>query len=318
VNAVLRGYLREREVTEQLLGDLRREQPWLGYAHPEWLFKRWEQRWGREKTVQLMAWNNNPPGMFARVNTLRATAESLLERWNSEEVGYSPVSRDWLPAGLMFELQSHPPLPVLGSFQAGLFYVQDPSTLLAVRELAPKMNDRVLDLCAAPGGKTTYIAQLMENKGQVFAQDLQSDRLQLIQENCARLGVTCVEVGLSAASLPGVVGGVDRALLDAPCSNTGVMRRRVDLRWRIREQELRRLQATQFTLLRRAGEAVKPGGTLVYSTCSLEPEENRTVVDQFLSEQPDFKLETERQLLPFVDEVDGAYVARLVRVGRSP
>jgi 16S rRNA (cytosine967-C5)-methyltransferase len=225
----------------------------------------------------------------------------------------------------------------LPSFQQGWFYVQDPSTLLAVSELDPQPGESVLDLCAAPGGKLAYIAQLMRNEGRILACDNNSARLELLKENCARLGITCVETALlSTLAAPSSVpsaeamlakedrppvlrsaldeGGsplFDRILIDAPCSNTGVMRRRVDLRWRLRLEEIHRLQAAQLELLRQAAPRLKPGGTMVYSTCSLEPEENREVIARFLGQAPGFSLERERELLPFTDRVDGAYVARL-------
>jgi 16S rRNA (cytosine967-C5)-methyltransferase len=171
----------------------------------------------------------------------------------------------------------------------------------------------VLDLCAAPGGKTTFIAQLMNNQGRLVAHDIAEDRLRLIRENCLRLGVTCVEPTM----IPPTSSGqpvFDRILVDAPCSNTGVMRRRVDLRWRIQPAEITRLRSTQITLLERAAALLKPGGILVYSTCSLEPEENREVVAQFTNRQPQIQLQSEHELLPFADGVDGAYVARFNRV----
>jgi 16S rRNA (cytosine967-C5)-methyltransferase len=199
-----------------------------------------------------------------------------------------------------------------GVAKFGLFYVQDPSTLLAVRELAPQPNESVLDLCAAPGGKTAFIAELIENRGRITAQDREPDRLKLIQENCARLGVTCVEASVAPTGIIAKPSKrFDRVLVDAPCSNTGVMRRRVDLRWRIRPEEIERLSAAQLELLRQAAPRVKPGGVLIYSTCSLEPEENNGVVKQFLTEHPDFKLESERELTPLAEGVDGAYVAKL-------
>jgi 16S rRNA (cytosine967-C5)-methyltransferase len=210
----------------------------------------------------------------------------------------------------VFELKSHPPLGKLASFQHGLFYIQDPSTLLAVHELNPQPDETILDLCAAPGGKLTYIAQRMRNTGKLIAHDTFPDRLKLIEENCARLGVTIAQAALPS-HLPPLT--FNRVLVDAPCSNTGVMRRRVDLRWRIRPEEIERLRATQLELLRQAAALVKPGGTLVYSTCSLEPEENENVIREFLARELWFQLETQRELIPFVDETDGAYVARLTK-----
>ena len=249
-------------------------------------------------------------------------AGELLTLWRNENVDYDFVRRDWLEENLVFELKSHPPLGKLASFQQGLFYIQDPSTLLAVRELNPQPGETILDLCAAPGGKLTYIAQRMRNEGKIIGHDTFPDRLKLIEENCTRLGVTIAQTVLPPGAPKPSEGGstfdprslsFDRVLVDAPCSNTGVMRRRVDLRWRIRPEEIDRLRATQLELLRQAAALAKPGGTLVYSTCSLEPEENENVVKEFLARELWFQLENQRELIPFVDGTDGAYVARLIK-----
>ena len=315
INAVLRNYLREFDATKLLLAGLKTEQPHLGHSHPEWLVARWHTRWGADQTARLMEWNNTPPKAFARINTLKADAGKLLTLWREEDVEYDFVRQDWIDENLVFELKSYPPLGRLPSFQQGLFYVQDSSTLLAVRELDPQPGEHVLDLCAAPGGKLTYIAQLMRNEGRLLAHDTASERLKLIEQNCSRLGVTCVQTLLPSTLHAPRSTLFDRVLIDAPCSNTGVMRRRVDLRWRIRLEEVGRLQATQQGLLRQAAALLKPGGTLVYSTCSLEPEENGQVVDEFLSEHTAFKLERTRELFPFVEGVDGTYVARMLKHG---
>jgi 16S rRNA (cytosine967-C5)-methyltransferase len=236
----------------------------------------------------------------------------LLTLWRDENVDYDFVRRDWFEENLVFELKSHPPFGKLNSFQHGLFYIQDPSTLLAVRELNPQPGETILDLCAAPGGKLGYIAQRMSNTGRVLAHDTSMERLKLIEENCARLGVIIAQPVLPSTLDPRP-SSFDRILVDAPCSNTGVMRRRVDLRWRIRPEEIDRLRATQLELLRQSAPLLKPGGTLVYSTCSLEPEENENVIREFLSRELWFQLESQRELVPFTDATDGAYVARLTK-----
>ncbi|HEX5221555.1 MAG TPA: 16S rRNA (cytosine(967)-C(5))-methyltransferase RsmB [Verrucomicrobiae bacterium] len=311
VNAILRGYLRETNKTRSALTELKRTQPALGWSHPEWLAQRWLGRFGEEDTQRLLEWNNTPPRTFARVNTLRTDAGKLVERWREENVDYDFVTRDWTGENLVFELKSHPPLSTLESFQRGWFYVQDPSTLFAVRELNPQPGENLLDLCAAPGGKTTFIAQLMNNEGRIVAHDIAPDRLKLIQENCTRLGVTAAEITSTLDLRPSTF---DRVLVDAPCSNTGVLRRRVDLRWRIQPTEIDRLRATQLDLLRNAAKWLKPGGVLVYSTCSLEAEENDEVVKQFLAMEAGFRLEHQLELSPVKDAVDGAFIARLVRL----
>jgi 16S rRNA (cytosine967-C5)-methyltransferase len=310
VNAILRGYLREFDETKKLLAGLKVSNPAIGFSHPQWLVEKWQKRFGEERTQQLLEWNNTPPKTFARVNTLKTDADRLIEKWCEENVEYDFVRRERLEENLVFELKSHPPLNSLASFRDGWFYIQDPGTLLAVRELAPQSGETILDLCAAPGGKTTFIAQLMRNEGKIVACDISEERLKLVRENCTRLGVTCVEpILFSTFNLQ--PSAFNRILVDAPCSNTGVMRRRVDLRWRISPEEILRLQRTQLDLLKLAATKLKPGGVLVYSTCSLEPEENLEVVKEFLRERKNFKLESERELLPFADNVDGAFVAKL-------
>ncbi|MFO1477683.1 MAG: 16S rRNA (cytosine(967)-C(5))-methyltransferase RsmB [Verrucomicrobiota bacterium] len=336
VNALLRGYLREADATRAQLADLKKSRPALGFSHPEWLVDRWTRRWGADKTAALLEWNNSPPKTFARINSLAFQPDSasaapgsvaprpfadfplrnagdVLARWRDEKVDYDFFRRDWFEENLVFELKSHPPLARLASFEQGAFYIQDPSTLLAIHELRPAPGLDVLDLCAAPGGKTTFLAQRMENSGRIVATDASPDRLNRVRENCDRLRVRCVETSpADAAFRP---GQFDRALVDAPCSNTGVLRRRVDLRWRLQPSEIDRLKNDQLQLLHRAAPLLKPGGFLVYSTCSIEPGENQDVVQSFLNQTPGFTLESQRDLHPAADHVDGAYVARLKRVG---
>lgn len=306
LNAVLRGYTREKEATRQQLEHLKQTNPALGYSHPEWLAGRWQARWGAEQTARLLDWNNRPPPTFARLNSLRTNFAGLAAAWGKEGVQFAERQWDWTGEKAVFELASHFSLAHSEAFQRGFFYVQDPSTLLAVKELDPHPGEKILDLCAAPGGKTTYIAQRMRNAGSVLALDIQPQRLARLRENCARLGVACVVFTPPEDAAP-----FDRILVDAPCSNSGVLRRRVDLRWRIKEEEIARLRQTQAELLKQVAPQLRPGGALVYSTCSLEPEENEMVVRDFLRAHPQFKLEVERQLLPFVEGVDGAYVARM-------
>ena len=309
LNAVLRAYIREREATANELAALKQAAPALGYSHPDWLALRWEERWGAAKTSALLEWNNKPPPTYARLNTLKTDAATLAAQWNNEGVEFHPRFFSWVDENLVFELGAHPPLAALPSFAAGHFYIQDPSTLFSVTELDPKPGETILDLCAAPGGKTTYIAQRMENRGRVAALEYQAARLPLLQENCARLGVTCATCAVLQPSE--TEGLFDRILVDAPCSNTGVLRRRIEARWRLQPEELERFRQTQLSLLRLAADRLKPGGVLLYSTCSLETEENEGVVADFLHASPRFSLASERRLLPFADAVDGAYVARL-------
>ncbi len=310
VNALLRNYTREADEARRALAELKQTLPSLGWSHPEWLVARWQGRWGLSDTARLLEWNNKPPPTYARLNTLKTTAGPLLDRWREEGVEYDFGSWDWIGESNVFRMKAHPSLALLGSFRDGGFYIQDPSTLLAVHLLNPQPGETILDLCAAPGGKSTLIAARMQNQGRLIASDNDDIRLKLVQENCTRLGATCVEIS-PTATLKLQPASVDRILIDAPCSNTGVMSRRVDLRWRIQPAEIARLAQMQLALLQKAAPLLRPGGALVYSTCSLEPEENGALVQRFLAEQPGLTLEAERELLPFKDGVDGAYVARL-------
>lgn len=312
LNAVLRGVDRERDRIRSELAQLAVTDPATAWSHPDWLVERWRGRFGMEGLRRLLEWDNTPPPTFVRVNRLRCSTAALLERWQVEGVEVRPVERDWIPEGSVFELVSHPPLTAMGTFRDGCFYVQDPSTLLAVGVLDPKPGETVLDYCAAPGGKTVFMAERMENRGRIVAHDSHPARLQLVGENCGRLGVGCVE-RIGPPAVPVAAGGFDRVLVDAPCSNTGVLRRRLELRWRIQPAEIARLAQTQFLLLSRVAGLVRPGGVLVYSTCSLEAEENGVVAATFARQERGFELCSERQLDPVRDGVDGAYVAEFRR-----
>lgn len=314
VNAVLRNVIRDREPTRLRLEQLQRTDLALGWSLPSWLISRWSTRYGPEELETLCRRVNTPPSLFARVNRLKNSPEALLRRWDSEGVVHHERSLDWVEPGSVYELSGVAAVADLGSFQDGGFYLQDPSTLLAVRELAPCPDESILDLCAAPGGKTLYIADRMANAGRIVAHDTSEGRLALLRENAERLGITCVS---AVTSLPAPVAEFDGVLVDAPCSNTGVLRRRVELRWRLKPDEFQRMAAVQVSLLADAAQRVLPGGRIVYSTCSLEPEENAEVVTQFLTSHPGFTVETQRTLDPVRDGVDGAFVARLRASGSS-
>jgi 16S rRNA (cytosine967-C5)-methyltransferase len=301
INAILRRALREKDALEKALAGAG---PAVVTSHPEFLIARWEQAFGPEATRLLCAWNNEPAEVHVRANGLRVTVGELLR---------SAADAQRSPAHPLAIKVKHLPISWIAH---GLCYVQDPSTLLACDLLAPQPGEKVLDACAAPGGKTSYLAQLMQNEGGIMACDLYESRVIRLRENLTRLGVTiaravqhdCMQSidALAEASF-------DRILVDAPCSNTGVLRRRVDVRWRLTEEDFIRMPAQQFALLRRTATLLKPGGTLVYSTCSLEPEENEQVVERLSAEIPALRFLESRRTLPFVDGVDGAFAAKFVR-----
>jgi 16S rRNA (cytosine967-C5)-methyltransferase len=314
VNAVLRNVIRDREATRQRLEHLQRTEPARGWSLPSWLVARWASRYSPDELQTLCRRVNTPPPLFARINRLKTTPEQILSRWDSEGVHHEERCLDWVEPGSVHELSGGATLSGLGSFLDGGFYVQDPSTLLAVRELDPRPGESILDLCAAPGGKTLYTAERLGNAGRIVAHDTSEGRLALLRENALRLGATCVS---AVSSLPAPFPEFDGILVDAPCSNTGVLRRRVELRWRLDPAEFQRLAEVQVALLDDAALRIRPGGRILYSTCSLEPEENGDVVRRFLASHPGFTVETQRSLDPVRDGVDGAFVARLRAPGSS-
>jgi 16S rRNA (cytosine967-C5)-methyltransferase len=301
VNAILRRALREKESLETALANAG---PAVAMSHPEFLLERWEKAFGAEATHQLCAWDNEPAEVHVRANELRISTADLLR--SAEGAEPSPAHP------LAIKVRHLPPAWLAD----GLCYVQDPSTLMACDLLAPQPGESVLDACAAPGGKTTYIAQLMRNEGRIMACDLYASRVARLRENIARLGVTIVKAiqhDCMQAGPPLEPASFDRILVDAPCSNTGVLRRRVDVRWRLTDEDFLRMPAQQLALIKRTATLLKPGGTLVYSTCSLEAEENDQVVEQALAAVPGLRFVESRRTLPFVDHVDGAFAARFTR-----
>ena len=316
INGVLRRITREREQLEAECESLRIDRPEVRYSCPNWLYDRWRQRFSTEELTRLLAWQNEPAQVYGRLNRLKYTPEQFVEHCQRDGLKIEPLEVDWTTRAWLFRVLNPAGLAQRPVFAAGGFYLQDPSTLHAVDLLDPQPGEQVLDLCAAPGGKTGYIADCMNNQGRVLACDTVSRRLDLVRDNCRRLGISIGELKQLPINPSEAVnlGVFDRVLVDVPCSNTGVLRRRVDLKWRLNEGEIRNLTPLQSTLLRRAAQVTKPGGCLVYSTCSLEPEENRGVVDSFLEEYRGFTLEEDRQLTPHGEGHDGAYVARLRRL----
>ncbi|HEY3897271.1 MAG TPA: 16S rRNA (cytosine(967)-C(5))-methyltransferase RsmB [Chthoniobacter sp.] len=303
VNAVLRRALREKEALERALAGAGQA---VSTSHPDFLIARWEQVFGAEATRALCTWNNEPAEVHVRANGLRVTVGELLRS--------VPEAQPSAAHPLAIKVENLP----ISWIAHGLCYVQDPSTLLACDLLDPKPGETVLDACAAPGGKTSYLAQLMHDEGRIMACDLYESRVIRLRENLTRLGVTiarAIQHDCMQSADPLAESSFDRILVDAPCSNTGVIRRRVDVRWRLTEEDFIRMPAQQFALLRRTATLLKPGGTLVYSTCSLEPEENEKIVERVSAEIPTLRFVESRRTLPFVDGIDGAFAARFVRVG---
>ncbi len=266
------------------------------YSHPTWLVERWLNRYGKEETIALCRANNKPAPLVIRCNTLKITPPELQRQLERENV----IARfsTLVPEGLVTNLSS---LAELRLFQEGYFAVQDESSMIASLVLNPVPGSFVIDACSGPGGKTTHMAQIMQNKGRILALDVHSHRLELVAKACERMGVSIVEPKLmDVRELPfQLQEKADYILVDVPCSGLGVIRRRPDLRWRVKPEDLPQHARQQLEILKSASRCLAAGGILVYSTCTTEPEENTGVIRQFLEECKDFQPEDLSLRLPF-------------------
>ena len=304
VNAILRTATRQRS---ELLARAATQPLFVRTSHPQFLVERWQQHFGDEHAEELCKWNNLPAPVYARINLLKIDRTKFLHTY--------PESRPLRDRSMFVQFNSLPS----SALERGHCYIQDPSTAVACELLDPKPAERILDATAAPGGKTGYIAQLMENLGIIVVCDRDPQRTDTLKENMARLGVGIAQIlqhDWTGKRVPPEITSVapfDRILIDAPCSNTGVMRRRVDVKWRLRATDFLRMQQRQIEIVRALVRLLKPNGLLVYSTCSLEPEENEEVVRRILESSPDLRLAEEERSLPFQDRFDGAFAAKLIR-----
>lgn len=272
------------------------------YSHPEWMVKRWLKRYGFEETEALCQTNNEPASLWIRTNTLRTTREELMDKLQQEGLQVSIGER--VPESLIIENSGA--LDKLASFQEGLFTVQDESSQLVAHVLNPQPGERVLDACGAPGGKTTHLAQKMGNQGEILAVDIHPHKVELIAQLAERLGITIIQAQAGdAREMLGIQNeSCQKVLVDAPCSGLGVIRRRADLRWNKAEEEISQLPVLQLEILERAAQCVAQGGELVYSTCTIEPEENFEVIKAFRKAHPEFKPVNLLDSLPFLLDED--------------
>lgn len=331
VNAILRSLLRQKGEIPYPGMD---EDPVLHVAvtesHPPWLVRIWVKDLGVEETLKICRWDNQIAPLTLRTNTLKTDREQLIIRLG--EKGLNPSPSLFSVEGIVLG-DSPPPVSELPFLKEGLYMIQDEASQLVTSILDPSPGECILDACAAPGGKTTHIAQRMRNEGEIYALDLNRQKLGLIEEACQRLGIKIVKGLKGDASHPLSIPkdpNFDRILADVPCSGFGTLRRNPDLRWRKGEDDIKRLSEIQSSILRNLSAYVKEGGILVYSTCTVFHEENEDVIENFLCEHPDFRLHGLTQVLPktchaFIkngyfktfpprDGMDGFFVARMIKV----
>ncbi len=318
VNAILRNAIRQREDL------LKKTETWPlddQYSHPQFLIDRWTTDHGAEAAVAMCQWNNQPPPVYARIHN-QAAYQDRLNRVQSptqqgtvdDSTGYSlePSEPRPEPVAGFPDFVKLPSGPLPGEWiESGTIYIQDPSTSLACGLLAPQPGEAILDACAAPGGKTAILATMVPETTTIFATDSNPSRIRQMQENFARLKIGNVDVreidwirpnSQQLKDLP----KFDAILLDVPCSNTGVMRRRVDVRWRLQPGDFAQVAGLQMKILKNAFRQLKPGGRIIYSTCSIDPLENRQLIAA-----SGLKIEEIRESLPWRDGFDGAFAACL-------
>ena len=303
VNAVLRRTLREKEALKEQIKSLPLQ---IQFSHPKWLCLRWLKEFTEEQVRDYLRWNQTPSSLTFRVNPLVPEGQDIITNSPSVE-----------------QLEGHPEfytsnkLPKSEWMKNGYIYIQDPATQHAVNLLAPKSGETILDACAAPGGKSTQIAAAMFNDGKLICTDSNEKRIPRLLENLDNLNVKIAETEVHDWSEPAPEkwnSYFDGILLDVPCSNTGVLRKRIDVRWRITPETFEQLRELQLRILENALPCIKPSGRIVYSTCSIDAEENTELIHSFLAKHPELELTQEEQIYPFKDQTDGAYAAVLRKI----
>lgn len=298
------------------------------YSHPKWMVEKWIKEYGKDFTIDLLKKNNEAPSISVRTNTLKISRERLINLLQKEDI--VTKKGEWCPEAIILENISN--IDKNKYFKEGLFQVQDQSSMLVAHVLDPKENQLVIDVCAAPGGKTTHIAQKMNNTGKIIARDIYDHKLSLIKQNRDRLGISNIILEkYNALEVDSdLIGQADRVLLDAPCSGLGIIRRKPDLKWNKCFNDIKKITILQYKMLENAGKYLKKGGILVYSTCTINPDENFNIVKKFLNKNSNFKIvpilpicekmekhkeieEGYLQLFPNIDFVDGFFISKIQR-----
>ena len=306
INAVLRNYLRhENTISFPDMTDNPAASIATRHSQPEWLVDQWIYQLGVNEAEQLAEASSQQPNLTLRVNTLRSNRGELIQEFTKHGIEATPCR--FSPDGIA--IAGRHTINSLPGFDAGLFAVQDEASQLAGWLLGAEPGERVWDACSAPGGKSCHIAQLMDDRGELIATDISRTKLTLVQDNTRRLGISSISTAVAdlhqQCTFPD--GDFDRILLDAPCSGLGVIRRNPEAKWRLLSGDITRLASVQKTILKNAAVRLKPGGTLLYSTCSTSEEENELVVEDFLLHHPEFVLENLNNLFPAWSELIAFY-----------
>jgi len=321
VNGVLRHIISDKEIEKIYSKITPVKRLGLQYSFPKWMIEKWIKVFGEEDTIKLLEYYNSPSQIFFRVNPLRANISTFFTLLKNK--GYNITIHQEKP-GIFFTIEN--PAKLIGSdlFRKGFVSVQDLSQAFAVELLEPKEGETILDICAAPGGKSTYIAQLTRNMGIIKSYDISHKKLKLLRDEMHRQEITCIEA-IEANTAQKQLPQADKILVDAPCTGTGVLGRKADLRWSRKPDDILKTNKLQKEILANAAKALKPGGILVYSTCSIEIEENQSIIKAFLMDNPEFSVELANKIidekycdddgfvsiLPFKHQISGSFAVRL-------
>lgn len=326
VNGILRNFSRKKEELVKVNEKNKLDFLSIKYSHPKWMVKMWVEEYGLDFTERLLQKNNSNPKLNIRINTLKTNKETLKQILSNN--GFEIYDAKYAKDGLIIENPSR--ITELEEFKLGHFTIQDESSMLAAQVLNPREGSVMLDLCSAPGGKATHAAQLMNNKGKIISWDIYEHKLNLVNQNAERLGITIIETEKHDALKfrKDMKEKIDYCIVDAPCSGLGIIRRRPEIKWNRKESDLIDLTAIQKSILNNAKYYVKPGGIIVYSTCTITKDENINIVNEFLEENSEFQLvnfkdllyssknvesamEGKIQLFPNIHSTDGFFIAKL-------
>lgn len=326
VNALLRQYDRISTPNQDplILPENLVERLGILYSFPDWIIQLWLEQWGETETEQLCEWMNQTPAINLRINPLKTTIEEVETTLKSADILVSKIPH--LPQALRL-IGSSGAIQNIPGFKEGWWTVQDASAQMVTHLLDPQPGEVIIDACAAPGGKTTHIVELMKDEGRVWSCDRTPSRLKKLQQNAQRLNLKSIEICTGdSRNFPQFTNVADRVLLDVPCSGLGTLHRHADARWRQTPENVKELAILQRELLDSGSKYVKPGGILVYSTCTLHPLENEQVIKNFLTTHPNWQIELPAtnspiysfvtpsgwiKVLPHREQMDGFFMVRL-------
>ena len=328
VNGILRNISRNKEKFNNL--DIKDKIDYISikYSHPRWMVNRWIKEFGEEFTEELCKSNNEKPELNIRVNTLKISKVDLKNRLI--EKGY--IVKDGIYSEDCLIIENPYRLTELDEFISGYFIIQDESSMLVAQVMDPSENSFVLDVCSAPGGKSTHIAQKMRNNGRILSRDVYEHKINLVKDNAKRLGINIIhcEVFDALKNDSSLINKVDHCLIDAPCSGLGLIRRKPEIKWNKEEKDIKELSDLQYRILENVKGYIKIGGTIVYSTCTIEKDENINLINKFLKNNDDFRLvditnlikNKENiatldkgfiQLFPNLHHTDGFFIAKMIK-----